>query len=89
MRLSREIGLRGPQGRWGHGPRLHDLRHRFAATTLLRWYRAGLDAERHMSRLSTYLGHTHVTDTYWYISAVPELLRLASQRLERPMENER
>lgn len=89
VRLSREIGLRGPQGRWGHGPRLHDLRHRFAATTLLRWYRAGLDAERHMSRLSTYLGHTHVTDTYWYISAVPELLRLASQRLERPMENER
>jgi integrase len=68
---------------------LHDLRHRFAVTTLLRWYREGLDAERHMSRLSTYLGHTYVTDTYWYISAVPELLRLASQRLERPMENER
>jgi integrase/recombinase XerD len=88
VRLSREIGLRGPQGRWGHGPRLHDMRHRFAATTLLRWYRAGIDAERHMSRLSTYLGHTHVTDTYWYISAVPELLRLASRRLERPMEDE-
>jgi integrase len=89
VRLSREIGLRGPEGRFGHGPRLHDIRHRFAAVTLLRWYRAGLDVERHMSRLSTYLGHTHVTDTYWYISAVPELLRLASQRLERPLEEER
>jgi len=88
VRLSREIGLRGPEGRFGHGPRLHDMRHRFAAVTLLRWYRAGLDVERHMSRLSTYLGHTHVTDTYWYISAVPTLLQLASQRLERPMKDE-
>jgi integrase/recombinase XerD len=88
VRLSREIGLRGAEGRFGHGPRLHDIRHRFAAVTLLRWYRAGLDVERHMSRLSTYLGHTYVTDTYWYISAVPELLQLASQRLEQPMEDE-
>jgi integrase/recombinase XerD len=88
VRLSREIGLRGPGGRFGHGPRLHDIRHRFAAVTLLRWYRAAFDVERHMSRLSTYLGHTHVTDTYWYISAIPELLQLASQPLERPMEVE-
>lgn len=84
VRLSREIGLRGPDGRFGHGPRLHDLRHRFAAATLLRWYRAALDVERHMLRLTTYLGHTHVTDTYWYISAVPELMRLAAERLEQP-----
>lgn len=84
VRLSREIGLRGPEGRFGHGPRLHDLRHRFAAITLLRWYRAGLDVERHMLRLTMYLGHTHITDTYWYISAVPELLQLAARRLEQP-----
>ena len=88
VRLSREVGLRGPEGRFGHGPRLHDLRHRFAAATLLRWYRAGLDVERHMLRLTTYLGHTHVTDTYWYISAVPELMQLAARRLEQPKEND-
>ncbi|HKY35758.1 MAG TPA: tyrosine-type recombinase/integrase [Polyangiaceae bacterium] len=88
VRLSREIGLRGPQGRFGHGPRLHDVRHRFAATTLLRWYRAGFDVDRHMLRLTTYLGHTHITDTYWYISAVPELLRLVVQRLEQPAKHE-
>jgi len=53
-----------------------------AVTTLLRWYRAGVDVERHLPALSTYLGHGHVADTYWYLSAVPELLRLAAARLE-------
>jgi len=79
-RLSRGIGLRGPADR--RGPRLHDFRHRLAVTTLLRWYRAGMDVERHLPALSTYLGHGHVADTYWYVSAVPELLRLAAARLE-------
>lgn len=79
-RLSRRIGLRGPADR--RGPRLHDLRHRLAVDTLLRWYRADLDVERHLPALSTYLGHGHVADTYWYLSAVPELLRLAAARLE-------
>ncbi len=79
-RLSRRIGLRGPADR--QGPRLHDFRHRLAVTTLLRWYRAGVDVERHLPALSTYLGHRHVADTYWYVSAVPELLRLAAARLE-------
>jgi len=81
VRLSRRTGLRKPGE--SHGPRLHDLRHRFAVQTLLRWYRAGLDAERHLPELSTYLGHVHVTDTYWYISAIPELLQLATMRLEK------
>lgn len=82
---SRHAGLRGPvQGyRHGRGPRIHDLRHRFAVKTLIAWYRAGLDAEREMPKLSAYLGHVHVADTYWYIEAVPELLRLATERLER------
>jgi integrase len=78
--LSRQIGLRGPQE--SYGPRLHDLRHRFAVKTLIRWYRAGVDVEQHLPELSTYLGHVHVADTYWYITAVPELLRLATLRLE-------
>jgi integrase/recombinase XerD len=76
IKLSRQIGLRGPND--SHGPRLHDLRHRFAIQTLIAWYRAGMDIEQNMPKLSTYLGHRHVNDTYWYISAVPELLQLAT-----------
>lgn len=79
VKLSRQIGLRGQHD--SYGPRLHDLRHRFAIKTLLDWYRAGMDVEQHMPKLSTYLGHRHVADTYWYISAVPELLLLATLRL--------
>ena len=47
------------------------------------WYRAGLDVEREIPKLATYLGHPHVNDTYWYIEAVPELLQLATERLTR------
>lgn len=80
-KLSQQIGLRaGAQGH-GRGPRLQDMRHRFAARTLIHWYRAGLDAERELPKLSTYLGHVHVNDTYWYLEAVPELLQLATDRL--------
>jgi integrase len=79
-KLSRETGLRGPTDR--RGPRLHDLRHRLAVKTLIGWYRRGVDVEARLPVLSTYLGHGHLTDTYWYLSAVPELLRLAAERLE-------
>jgi integrase len=81
VKLSRQIGLRGATD--SHGPRLHDFRHRFAVSTLLRWYRSGVDVERHLPRLATYLGHTHVSDTYWYLTATPELLQLAARRLDR------
>ena len=87
--VSRTIGLRPPtqRGRHGHGPRIHDLRHRFAAQTLIAWYRAGVDVERELPKLSTYLGHVHTADTYWYLEAVPELLQLAAERLtQRPAE---
>lgn len=79
--LSRQIGLRGPSA--SHGPRLHDFRHRFATQTLLNWYRSGQDPERRLPVLSTYLGHVHVADTYWYLSACPELMQQAMARLER------
>ncbi|MCC7286597.1 MAG: tyrosine-type recombinase/integrase [Burkholderiaceae bacterium] len=79
--LSRQIGLRGPGD--SHGPRLHDLRHRFAVMTLLHWYSSGDDPARRLSVLSTYLGHVHVADTYWYLSAWPELMAQAMARLER------
>ncbi len=78
--VSRAIGLRAPARSHGRGPRLHDMRHRLAARTLGRWYRQGRDVERELPKLSTYLGHVHVADTYWYIEAVPELLRLATER---------
>ncbi|MCA1699699.1 MAG: tyrosine-type recombinase/integrase [Actinobacteria bacterium] len=64
-------------------PRLHDLRHTFAVRTLLEWYRAGLDVQPRLPLLSTYLGHVHPKDTYWYLQAAPELLQIAAERLER------
>jgi len=82
--LSRQIGLRDPDS--SSGPRLHDFRHRFAVETLLRWYRAGEDVERRLPVLSTYLGHVHVSDTYWYLTACPELMGLAVKRLEHRWE---
>jgi integrase len=81
--VSRQIGIRKKiKGkRVGCGPRLHDMRHRFAAQTLVDWYRAGINVEHEIHKLSTYLGHAHVNDTYWYLEAIPELLELATQRL--------
>ena len=81
--LSRQVGLRAPSKSHGIGPRLHDMRHRFAVNTLLRWYRDGVDVERHIPRLATWLGHTHVSDTYWYLTATPELMQIAARRLDR------
>jgi integrase len=83
-RLSREIGLRRPGDRTG--PRVHDFRHRFAIRTLLGWYQEGMDVEQRLPVLSTYLGHTCVRDTYWYLSACPELMQEAAQRLDRRWE---
>lgn len=81
VQLSRQIGLRGPSD--SHGPRLHDFRHHFAVQTLLRWYQEDADVEQHLPELSTYLGHVKVSDTYWYLSATPELLQFALQRSEQ------
>jgi len=81
--LSCAIGLRPPRvGRHlGRGPRLQDFRHCFVTQRLVEWYRAGLDVERELPKLSTYLGHVEIGLTYWYIEAVPELLALATKRL--------
>lgn len=82
-KLSQQVGLRASvKGRGpGRGPRLQDMRHRFAAQTMIDWYRAGLDVERELPKLATYLGHVHMRHTYWYLEAVPELLQLATDRL--------
>ena len=83
VRLSRQTGLREPAKSNGDGPRLHDMRHRFAVDTLVRWYRDGVDVERRIPRLATWLGHAHVSDTYWYLSATPDLMQAAARRLDR------
>ncbi len=80
-RLSREIGLRGPGDHTG--PRIHDFRHSFAIQTLIGWHREGLDVEQRLPSLSTYLGHICVRDTYWYLSACPELMEAAVQRFDQ------
>jgi len=67
-------------------PRVHDLRHTFAVTTLLDWYRHGDNVEARLPALSTYLGHRDPRSTYWYLSAAPELLALAAGRLEGSSE---
>lgn len=73
-------GCPHPEGRT---PRIHDLRHTFACRRLLRWYAEGVDLDHAILTLSTYLGHTQVSDTYWYLTAMPELLALAATRFER------
>jgi integrase len=64
-------------------PRLHDLRHTFVCRRLLAWYRDGVDIDRVIDQLSAYLGHVKVSDTYWYLTGVPELLAIAGQRFEQ------
>jgi integrase/recombinase XerD len=76
--LTVAVGLR-------HGsaePRIHDLRHTFAVRTLIGWQRDGVDISTRLPLLSTYLGHVEPKNTYWYLSAVPELMQLAAGRLE-------
>lgn len=71
------LGKRRPR------PTIHDLRHSFAIETVLGWYRDGVDVEARLPMLSTYLGHVGPSSTYWYLTAVPELLEAATIRLER------
>ena len=81
---TRQAGIRGVRER--NGPRVHDLRHTLAVRTLLGWYQAGEDVDRRLPALTTYLGHIHTEDTYWYLTACPELLDHARHRLEARWE---
>ena len=69
-------------------PRIHDFRHTFMARRILRWYENGADVDRKILALATYLGHARVTDTYRYLSAIPELMTITSQRFERFAQRE-
>lgn len=63
-------------------PTIHGLRHSFAVKTLVNWYREGADVQARLPLLSTWLGHSDPKHTYWYLSASPELLSLAAERME-------
>jgi integrase len=80
--LLRRVGLYERRPR---RPRIHDLRHSFAVKTIRRWYEAGLEVEPRLPSLSTYLGHVGPSATYWYLTATPDLMALATKRLERAM----
>jgi integrase len=68
-------------------PRIHDIRHTFVVRRVLAWYEEGHDIDGKILALATYLGHVRVSDTYWYLSAVPELLAATSRRFEHFARN--
>lgn len=76
--ITTALGLRTEAVR----PRAHDLRHSFAVSTLVGWQRAGVRIDEQIAALSVYLGHASPADTYWYLSATPELMGAAAERLE-------
>ena len=63
-------------------PRIHDLRHTFVVRRVLLWHAQGVDIDQAMLALSTYVGHAMVTNTYWYLTGVPELMALAAGKFE-------
>jgi integrase len=65
-----------------HGPRIHDLRHTFIVHRILLWQVQGMDVDQQMLALSTYVGHAMVTNTYWYLTGIPELMAGAANRFE-------
>lgn len=81
QRLRRQLGWKSLPGR--PAPRLYDLRHSFVCRRLLQWYRDAVDVHVAMPSLSTYIGHVKLTDTYWYVTGIPELMEVVSCRFER------
>jgi integrase len=74
--LRNELGW--PNRGTHHAPRIHDLRHTFVVRRILLWQQQGIDVDEAMLSLSTYVGHAMVTNTYWYLQAVPELMAVAA-----------
>jgi len=79
--LRRQLGWATPAS--GAMPRVHDLRHTFAVRVLLQCYEGGANVDEKIASLATYLGHVNPTSTYWYLTAVPELMALTASRFER------
>jgi integrase len=81
--LSRACVLAGLSQNATRALRPHDLRHRFAVTRLAEWHRQKMNVQAQLPLLATYLGHARYSDTAYYVTATPELLRLAAQRAFR------
>jgi integrase/recombinase XerD len=81
VRLSKKINLRHKDD--SYGPRIHDFRHTFAIKSLINSYKASADVNQIIPLLATYLGHKKPSDTYWYLTNVPELMALAADKLEQ------
>jgi len=79
--LRRALGWRNRGAH--HAPRIHDMRHSFAVRRMMLWYAQGIDVDQAMLSLSTYLGHAKISNTYWYLTAVPELMNFAAGKFER------
>ena len=86
MRLLQRAGIVGKQHH--RGPCLHSLRHSFAVQRLTAWYQQGANVQALAPNLSVYLGHARLKDSYWYLSALPELLNAASHRFSIFAEKE-
>jgi integrase/recombinase XerD len=84
-RITTAMGLRNAT----LGPTAHQLRHSFAVRTLIGWQRSGVSVDEHIATLSTYLGHIAPADTYWYLSASPELMAMAAERLDSRLGTQR
>jgi integrase len=83
-RLRKQLGW---TARGGHAaPRIHDLRHTFICRRVQLWHEHGTDIDNAMVALSTYVGHAKVSDTYWYLTAAPDLMAVAGHRFERFVE---
>lgn len=86
--VSRFQRLRSMLWKWEEGqrpPRVYDLRHTFVCRRILQWYTEGVDVTKHMLALSTYLGHSEVKYTYWYLTGTPQLMALISDKFEHFM----
>jgi len=79
-RILRTIGLDPAAD--GRRPHIHDFRHSYACNALLACPKGRENISRHIRALSTYMGHVHVSDTYWYLSSIPQLMNIAGQRFE-------
>ena len=84
LRLIQFAGIKNADDR--RGPLLHSFRHRFAVQRLLAWYRENRDVRARIPHLSVYLGHLSKEETYWYLTATPELLTAAGEAFRHSCE---
>jgi integrase/recombinase XerD len=82
--LLQSVGIKNAGAK--RGPLLHSFRHGFAVQRLLAWYSDNRDVRAMIPHLSVYLGHLSKEETYWYLTATPELLTAAGEAFRRSCE---